>query len=351
MFFYVDESGHSGSKLFSDPKQPVQYYGVLSSTQNIDVLAKDAVQEMRNILGIPRLHATDMQNVGLARIAPQLIKLQKELDLRFAFYRINKSDYSVISFFDQVFDSGINDAVPHSVYNTPLRYAVLLCVAEIFDDELRKKAWAARINPVPEVAHNELVSVCTELLKRTSTISNKRGRETVRNALKWAISNPEKIQYNVDDEYGADAIAPNAIGFQPVMFGIASLLKDVQTNEVVITVDRQGQFNKHQKKIAEYYAMLKGQKIPMGPNMPELDCTGIPDVPLDFRSSENSSGLELVDTYLWLFKRLIEKKGIAPELSEFIKWQMQHATTDDISLNGIVERWSEWWDERYKTAF
>jgi len=30
MFFYVDESGHTGTNLF-DPNQPVLYYGVLSS--------------------------------------------------------------------------------------------------------------------------------------------------------------------------------------------------------------------------------------------------------------------------------------------------------------------------------
>jgi hypothetical protein len=31
MFFYVDESGHTGSNLF-DPAQPQLYYGVLQAT-------------------------------------------------------------------------------------------------------------------------------------------------------------------------------------------------------------------------------------------------------------------------------------------------------------------------------
>ncbi len=38
MYFYVDESGHTGTNLFDDD-QPILYYGVLSSELDVDDLA------------------------------------------------------------------------------------------------------------------------------------------------------------------------------------------------------------------------------------------------------------------------------------------------------------------------
>ena len=46
MFFYVDESGHTGSELF-DATQPVLYYGVISSDVNLDVLAEERLAPLR----------------------------------------------------------------------------------------------------------------------------------------------------------------------------------------------------------------------------------------------------------------------------------------------------------------
>lgn len=39
MFFYVDESGHTGANLF-DEAQPTLFYGVLSSAVHLDYVAE-----------------------------------------------------------------------------------------------------------------------------------------------------------------------------------------------------------------------------------------------------------------------------------------------------------------------
>ena len=51
MYFYVDESGHTGPNLF-DAAQPMLYYGVLSSRVNLDVVArrKQAVNAIKGQL-------------------------------------------------------------------------------------------------------------------------------------------------------------------------------------------------------------------------------------------------------------------------------------------------------------
>jgi hypothetical protein len=77
-----------------------------------------------------------------------------------------KEDHAIISFFDQVFDSGMNDAVPYEAYWTPLRYLVLLQVAMMFTPELIRQAWATRIEPNNQIAEKRLVEVCQALLKR-----------------------------------------------------------------------------------------------------------------------------------------------------------------------------------------
>jgi hypothetical protein len=144
MHFFIDESGHTGPNLFDD-SQPMLYYGVLSSRLNIDVVGANAVQRMRKSLSVPRLHAAELGNGGLVAIAPELNKLQKMLGLRFDVYRIAKPDHAIICFFDQVFDQGMNPAMTWTGYWTPLRYILLLKVASLFDEELAKKAWEARL--------------------------------------------------------------------------------------------------------------------------------------------------------------------------------------------------------------
>ena len=144
MYFYVDESGHTGTNLF-DESQPVLYYGVLSSKVNIDVLSESTLSSLRKRLGVNRLHANELGNTGIAKISKEIYNLQKRYDLRFDIYRVAKADHALISFFDQVFDQGLNPAITWTGYWTPMRYVLLLKLASLFDEETLKLAWAARI--------------------------------------------------------------------------------------------------------------------------------------------------------------------------------------------------------------
>ena len=55
-------------------------------------------------------------------------------DVRFSLYKVVKPDHAIITFFDQVFDSGVNKAVRWDHYWTPLRYPLLFKVAYLFDE-------------------------------------------------------------------------------------------------------------------------------------------------------------------------------------------------------------------------
>ncbi len=187
MFFYIDESGHTGTNLF-DPAQPILYYGILSSKLNIDVLAEAAIGKMCKEIGVSRLHAKDLGVGRLVPLIPQLLEIQKRLDLRFDLYRIAKADYAIISFFDQVFDQGLNPAITWTGYWTPLRYMLLMKVASLFDEEIAKKAWAARIDYRDESAIPLFQEVCEELRRRVPSLPDVRSRQLVDDGLHWEKS-------------------------------------------------------------------------------------------------------------------------------------------------------------------
>lgn len=344
MFYYVDESGHTGSNLF-DESQPTLYYGVLSSKINLDTAAESRVKAIREKLGVERLHASHLGNGRLIEIVKDIDALKKRYDLRFDIYTLNKVDHALISFFDQVFDSGVNPAVPWSSYWTPLRYPLLLNLSIFFDKNLLKDAWEARINFNTDQANKSLSKICLELKRRVIVIQDKRLRKIMVDALSWAAKHPNEIYYNIKNKHEFLQITPNLIGFQCVMHGIAARLVKNGKSASKIIVDQQSQFNQAQRWLSDFYSKNKNTQMINGPGLPELDFSGIPEVPISCTAGIDSVGLELVDIYLWVFKRFMEKKELAPALLTLVKGQLRRGYTDEVSINAIFSRWEKWFQE------
>lgn len=76
--------------------------------------------------------------------------------------------------------------------------------------------------------------------------------------------------------------------------------------------------------------------------MPEIDLSNSPTIPISFLHGESSVGLELVDLYLWMFRRYCEKKPLAPQLLRIVESQFEIGLYEELSLNGIARRWEEW---------
>lgn len=339
MYFYVDESGHSGSDLF-DEHQPNLYYGVLSSPQDIDVVAEAELALLRRHLGHPRLHATELGIGRLLEIAPQIEKLQQRLEMSFDVYRFVKADHAIISFFDQVFDSGMNSAVPYEAYWTPLRYLVLLHVAMMFTPQLAKQAWAARIEINNQIAESQLVEVCMALSKRIKEVPSAEIRKIIKLALSWAGKNPNELGYNISKKKDIITILPNAVAFQLVMQGIAKRLEESARPATKIVVDRQSQFNKSQKWLAKFYGDAREIEIQTGSSeMPQADWSFMPVIPIQIATDAPSAGLELVDLRLWVTKRMLEKEVPEELLTMILGPHFERTMTDDISLASIAERW------------
>jgi len=338
MHFYVDESGQTGLNLF-DKAQPVLYYGVLSSPVDLNVHAKVHVERLRGLLGVERLHANELGVDKLTSICRQLDTIQRKNDICFDIYRISKADHAAISFFDQVFDQGLNKAVPWMAYWTPLRYPLLLQVSSLFDPQTLKRAWDARLERDERKANEILVEVLRTLLERVEYIDDLRVKEIINDAFRWAIKYPEEIHYNVYDKKDLLQISPNLIGFQSVLHGIASRLKRDGGKALSVVVDQQSQFNKAQKWIADFYHQAREIPMEVGPGLPVMDLTHVPDISISCVPGSTNVGLELVDVYLWLFKRYFEGKPLSAPLTNLIGKQFNIGYTDQVSLGAIAERW------------
>jgi hypothetical protein len=338
MFFYVDESGHTGSELF-DATQPVLYYGVISTDVNLDVLAEERLRPLRRRLGVDRLHAAQLGVGRLATVSHELVAIQKKFALRFDLYRVNKPDHAIICFYDQVFDQAMNLAVTWTSYWTPLRYIILLNLASLFEESDARLAWSARIDTNRARSNEKLIALCQRIAGRVDQLSDARSRQLIRDGLTWAAQNPDAIGYNVVHADAIKQISPNIIGFQFVMHGIAKRIIQRGKPASRIVVDRQSEFNKAQKTLSEFFAAASGIEGVTGPGMPKVSFAGMPKSPIEFAAGTDSAGLELVDVYLWIFKRLIDGKDMADELMPLVFAQRNRGNTDEVSLRAIETRW------------
>lgn len=338
MYCFIDESGNTGLELF-DTNQPTLYYGLLTAQTNLDIVAEPLLKNLRKQLNVERLHANHLGVARLTEIATPLIDFSKKKDLRFSMLQVDKPDHALISFFDQVFDSGMNDAVPWHHYFTPLRYVLLFKVCHLFDEDLAKDAWKARREKNPANCAKMLISLCEVLLTRIDSLPDKRSQEIISGALMWAIAKPFEISYGVGNHDSELQISPNLIGFQQVLQTICneSASRKMRVNR--ITVDRQNEFNKAQAELASWYRNLRGVKNGMGPGMPTFDYSHMPEVPPSFTPGDQSAGLELVDITLWIAKRMQEEKPLSPELAKLFFTQAKRGCEDRVSLKGIDKRW------------
>jgi len=226
-----------------------------------------------------------------------------------------------------------------------MRYVLLIKLSYLFDEELLKKAWEARITINNARAESLLLEVCGEIINRVGMLPDARSRELITDGLKWVINNPSKIGYNVDTRKDSLQISPNLIGFQSVMHGIASRLKKTKAKAAAVIVDRQSQFNAAQEYIADFYHKARHVPWVNGPGLPVMDLKHMPTIPITCTPGTDSAGLELVDIYIWVFKRYFEQKELAPELYELIQGQLHRGMYDELSINALMKRWGKYFEE------
>lgn len=200
MHYYVDETGHTGPNLFD--RTPV-----LSSPDDLDKVAEADLAALREKLGVQRLHAAELGMHRLNEVVGTLLVLQKKQLIRFDILQVVKLDHAIISFFDQE----MNPAVPRVAYWPTFRYPRLLNLASLFDYELAEKAWRARHEAHDERSSSLFSEVCSELLAHVHTLGDYRYIELITDALSWAMTHFDELEYNCNTGKQKLQIMPNMV--------------------------------------------------------------------------------------------------------------------------------------------
>lgn len=74
-------------------------------------------------------------------------------------------------------------------YWTPLRYPLLLKLSQLFDENMAKEAWEARIETNDQEAERKLINVCSSVINNLGMMTDARAKELISDAMNWVIKN------------------------------------------------------------------------------------------------------------------------------------------------------------------
>lgn len=354
MFFYIDESGNSGNNLF-DRDQPTLSYGVLSSKWDVDAHAEDERRALLAVIGGEELHANRLGAAGLQRIKDLLAELHDRFEFCFDYYYIHKTSFAVVTFFNAVFDAGINPAMKWDWYWTPLRFPLVGVLHDLLEEDLLRESWrlcSVPHNRIPREANN-IRTLLTAVIDRVQRgdVSD-RLREILIDALQYGSRNPTDMDFGTSSP---TALSPNSIGFQFVLTAIAYRQKIHRQAALGITVDRQTQFNGAQVKTYEIQskmaAALRGNGDERVRYLSHPFLEGVrddtrtlidhfPQERIQIAESGQSFGLQVTDTYLWLLNRYIRTGDVVPGFEPLLDSVLMNGMFDGISMAAMTQRWA-----------
>lgn len=353
MYFHVDESGNTGNNLF-DANQPRLSYGVISSVTNADALCEPMFRSIRKKVGSELVHANELGVGGLTAISAELFQIQRKMGLDFDYFFVEKTAYALVSFFEAVFDAGLNKAVPWQTYWTPMRYLMIHKLAQLFDDELLRASWALCTATNVQQHADDIVLLLNEVKRRAvDSALDARTIEIIVDALNFGIAHPLVLDFGASNPL---LVSPNAIGFQFVVSAIARRVRRKGRKVAAsIVIDQQAQFNRvqietHQflRRFAEGFRMAPERdrqwyiSHPMFVTLDKADVVhaGLPSTPITVSKSVSSIGLQIVDVYLWLANRVLDGALLSPELVQLWNLFAKRSIVDGISFEGMARRFS-----------
>lgn len=341
MFFYLDESGNTNMNLF-DSEQPLLIYGLLCSKTNIDEDATIAkkVECIRNKINVKHLHGKELKEYKISKIVDDIVDLYNDYEIKIDFYLVNKVEYGIIYFYDQLFDPWNNKGASRLTYITPTKYLLLLKFFTLFDKDLAKQTWST-ILMRGDQAINNMQLICKELIFRlTSSKLDNRSKELISSSLQYCIKNTDELVLVLGnlDKNTRKLYSPNIIIFPFTLAGIGRR-KNKFNEGSLITIDNQVKFNESQKEMFEKIKNMEGKEFQLGPYLSIQNFDKLPSSEIVFKSEDTSIGLELLDIVLWIFHRY--KLGKLKNMSIFEKLSKFFEYYDELSYDSIKSKWDE----------
>lgn len=306
MYIYADESGHSGRHIFNDPLYYFQ--GAIISEIDPEPILSEVAEKYLAELGLTMLHANEMRQSIVERIAASFLCLLDQIKWIFHITAIEKPYLAVTKFVDSLFDSYENKGVRWLWYNHEyFRHTLCILFDEILLREDKKSFWTAYLAD----DFNRIASVVEIALQRINAIKiDKRLRQVVVEGLNFALKYPEEITLLASmTKKSYKGHTPNMVAFSSLIQAVHKFCKENNMKPEAFVHDSQSEFG---STMREYHNLFS--RVRLEHNSSGLALQG-ERVEYDLGKfslslSKQSVGLQAVDIFLWLFQRRDKIKSI-----------------------------------------
>lgn len=341
MYAYIDETGNTGKNIF-DEDQPLFLTAALISKVNFDLLERETFFRISSRFGAKALHANELGEAAVEAYAPDVLRILEKHDCRFFISRSEKRYLAVTKLVDTLFDCFENKAVPWHTYNfRPLRLLMVFKIAHILTVEAAKKFWGALMEKNKTRAYAQFLVALSDIRENVSILPDVRSRELITDAIEWASKNPEGIYLHVNSKSTRAGHLPNMAVFPNLLEGIEQRSRLWKRPVIEVVHDRQSEFQKVLAEWHELYANAAPGVITwtLGEKHTLRRLNGS-----KFRisASSDSPGIQVADTTLWLFKRILADKPIGQNSAALMEYVFRRGFQNDLSFDAVGA-----WLQRY----
>ncbi len=344
LFAYVDESGNTGKNIF-DTSQPDFFTAAMVSKGDFDLSWGSKIIALSERVGGRAVHANELGIGRLEVIADDLLDILVASGVHFFVSRVEKRYLLATKMFDVLFDSGENAAIAWHNYNfRPLKIILAFKLAIIIDDDVAHDFWNFLLITRSTEATKRLPGICEKLKARLGKIPDSRSREILCEGLDWVIKHPECVHVvQIEQKAAKQGHFPNLVAFMNLLRGLDSHAKDRNKKIARIIHDEQSEFG----KMLEYWHGLHANASPEP--ITWIDETWSmqlnPGSEFIIKKDNDSPGIQMADTALWLYSQSLKGKELPPACSRFLWFVLQKGFHSDFSFSGvhdaIMERWGQ----------
>jgi hypothetical protein len=332
-FVYVDESGNTGHNVF-DSAQPDYFSGALVSIGDFDQYAAVQIGKLTTKLGKSALHARKLGMKRIEVVAHELTGILDRAGVKFFVSRVEKSYLLASKLFDVLFDSGENPAVAWHHYNLrPMRLILTFKLASLLDEDIARRFWQAVVGENRQQLLLTLVDVCDKLLGNVHRIRDDASRKILSDGLAWIVKCPDCIDLNINELASRKGHFPNMVSFANLLDGLDRMSKDRKRRVAKIKHDKQNEF---ETTLENWHAMFSNadpREVNWGGERHSLQ--KVHGSSFEVCTDENSIGIQVVDTVLWLYNQLRKGNTLHPNCSGLMRYALSNGWESDFSFEGV----------------
>lgn len=341
MFAYIDESGNTGANLF-DEAQPVFSSAALICRTEFDSKYGDKFSRLARELGKRELHANELTPAELELVASRFLTYVRVEDLKLFVVRAVKIDIALMKFFDIIFDSAENKAVPWQTYNMRyLRFLMLFKLAYIIDKESLRIFWNAIMESNPDRATEGVRKTLKALRPRVEALPDERSRQIVGDAFDWALGNIDKITFHANSKAARYGHLPNLAVFPELLAGVEQWSEVWKQRVKLIKHDKQKEFGRTLTEWHELFSSADPRPIYLPGGERHL-LGGVFKSEFRMVDSRESPGLQFVDVVLSIASRASNGRDLRLNARRLYETIARDGLVFELSLKQV----SQWMDAK-----